>query len=140
MQYFCVHPLKALSCQVDGISLGSNGSCSSSTSSWQTGSRSWEEQAAPPSPAAGGQKSLSRVPDHPHLQETLQVAPLSPAGGGLVAPPSPRGDQKCLKVADHLHLQSSTCAFTPPPTPSPTFSARSEQLDVSFLFWPKKIH
>merc|ERR1719391_801635 len=57
-----------ISTEVDGISLGSNGSCSSSTSSWQTGSRSWEEQVAPPSPVAGGQKSLSRMPDHPHLQ------------------------------------------------------------------------
>ena len=136
--------------QVDRISLGSSASsCSSfsTSSSWQTtGSRSWKEnlQAASPSPAGGGsrvapfppagdQKSL-RVPDVPNLQYTLLEAP--PSAGGRVAPRSP----KSPRVSDQLHLHSSSCAITPPPTPSPTLSAGSAQHDVSFSFVEKKIH
>lgn len=106
-------------------------SFSSSPSSWRAGSRSWEEflQVAPPSPPRG------------------HVAPLSATGGGHLAPlsplaaPSPGGDQRSLEESPHLHLHSSTCAFTPPPTPSPNLSTGSVQMqnEVSFSFG-KKIH
>ena len=112
--------------------MGSSASCSSSPSSWRPGSRSWEEtlQVAPTSPAGGHVVPLSPARGH--------VAPLPHAGGGHVAAPSPGGGQRSLEESPHLHLHSSTCAFTPPPTPSPTLSAGSVQLDVSFSHSKRK--
>ena len=55
-----------------------------------------------------------------------------------MATPPPGGDERSLEESPHLHLHSSTCAFTPPPTPSPTISAGSVLHDVSFSFGKRK--